>query len=264
MVVSRTIPKFEMARLGRSARILSFSTELLRTLWVVWYHAILIASIPQLQWSSAAIIPVAPARILTFVFLSLFSTMTALSLSAFYERLPLQVKKLSDKAILPTRGSDFAAGLDLSAAEPMTIRAGCRALIKTDLAIACPPGTYARVAPRSGLAYKHGIDVGAGVIDADYRGPLGVILFNFGEKDFQVNHGDRIAQLILEQIILPEVQDCQGELPAIGDRGAAGFGSTGVALPPVGPIVDEDEPPFTKQRTISPNASEEQDTNDMQ
>jgi dUTP pyrophosphatase len=199
-----------------------------------------------------------------FVFFSLFSTMTAFSASAFYERLPLHVKKLSDKAILPTRGSEFAAGLDLSAAEPMTIPAGCRALVKTDLAIACPPGTYARVAPRSGLAYKYGIDVGAGVIDADYRGPLGIILFNFGEKDFQVNHGDRIAQLILEQIVLPDVQECQGELPAIGDRGAAGFGSTGVALPPVGTIADTDEPAFTKQRMISPNASEEQDTNDMQ
>jgi dUTP pyrophosphatase len=179
----------------------------------------------------------------------------AISVAAFYERLPLHIKKLSDRAILPTRGSEFAAGLDLSAAEAKTIPAGGRALVPTDLAIACPPGTYARVAPRSGLAYKYGIDVGAGVVDADYRGPVGVILFNFGEHEFQVNHGDRIAQLILEQIALPEVHECIGELPLVGDRGAAGFGSTGVAL-------DASFSLSKKQQTITPNASLEEDQPD--
>lgn len=176
------------------------------------------------------------------------------AVSAFYQKLPLKIKKLSDKAILPTRGSDFAAGLDLSAAEPKTIPAGGRALVKTQLAIACPPGTYARIAPRSGLAYKYGIDVGAGVIDADYRGPVGVILFNFGDSDFEIKHGDRIAQLILEQIVLPDVEECLGELPAVGVRGEAGFGSTGVKT--------SDDNFSKKQRTITPNVSEEQDDNE--
>jgi len=141
----------------------------------------------------------------------------------------MQVKRLSEHAVLPTRGSDYAAGLDLSAAVHKIIPVGQRALVPTDLSIACPPGTYARIAPRSGLAYKKGIDVGAGVIDADYRGPVGVILFNFGEEDFVVQPGDRIAQLILEQIVLPDVVEVEGDLPQVGVRGEAGFGSTGVA-----------------------------------
>lgn len=140
----------------------------------------------------------------------------------------MQIQRLSEDATLPSRGSAYAAGLDLSSAVNFTISVGQRALIQTDLAIACPPGTYARIAPRSGLAYKKGIDVGAGVIDADYRGPVGVILFNFGQEDFVIQKGDRIAQLILEQIVLPDVVECK-ELPQIGDRGEAGFGSTGVS-----------------------------------
>ena len=91
-----------------------------------------------------------------------------------------------------------------------------------------PTGTPGprRVAPRSGLAYKKGIDVGAGVIDEDYRGEVGVILFNFGEEDFEVAPGDRIAQLILERIATPDVE-VVADLDAT-DRGAGGFGSTGV------------------------------------
>lgn len=80
-------------------------------------------------------------------------------------------------------------------------------------------------APRSGLALKNFIDVGAGVIDSDYRGPLGVLLFNFSDEPFQVRIGDRIAQLIIERISTPEVAIVD-ELPTT-DRGAGGFGSTG-------------------------------------
>ena len=156
----------------------------------------------------------------------------------FYRRLPLQIKKLSENAVIPVQGSKHAAGLDLSSAVNMTIKAGDRALVKTDLSIACPEGTYGRIAPRSGLAYKKGIDVGAGVIDADYRGPLGVILFNFGKEDFEVKQGDRIAQLILEQIVLPDIQEVENLDETV--RGEGGFGSTGVEA--------------KKQRTISPNA----------
>lgn len=175
---------------------------------------------------------------------------------SFYRHLPLSVKRLSPQATLPTRGSDFAAGLDLSAAEALCIPAGQRALVKTDLAIACPPGTYARIAPRSGLAYKNGIDVGAGVIDADYRGPVGVILFNFGDKDFSIQPGDRIAQLILEQIVLPDIVECplDEELPTVGARGTAGFGSTGMS---------SNEETAKKQRTISPAQSVKEGSDTM-
>jgi dUTP pyrophosphatase len=89
-----------------------------------------------------------------------------------------------------------------------------------------PPGTYGRVAPRSGLAWKHSIDVGAGVIDEDYRGNVGVILFNLSDVDFEVKEGDRIAQLVLEKIVTPEVEEVE-ELDESA-RGAGGFGSTGV------------------------------------
>lgn len=81
-------------------------------------------------------------------------------------------------------------------------------------------------APRSGLAWKHCIDVGAGVIDADYRGPVGVILFNHSDVDFEVKVGDRIAQLIIEVIMMPDVAEVEDLDATI--RGAGGFGSTGI------------------------------------
>eukprot|EP00250_Pteridium_aquilinum_P011891 c20371_g1_i2 orf=280-663(-) len=82
-------------------------------------------------------------------------------------------------------------------------------------------------APRSGLAWKHSIDVGAGVIDADYRGPVGVVLFNLSDQDFAIKSGDRVAQLILERIVTPEVLEVD-DLEETG-RGEGGFGSTGIA-----------------------------------
>jgi len=140
-------------------------------------------------------------------------------------RQTLRFAKLSEHAKAPTRGSAVAAGYDLYAAEDMVIEAGKRACVKTDIQIEVPDGTYGRVAPRSGLAAKHGIDVGAGVIDKDYRGNVMVLLFNFGESAFNVGRGDRIAQLVLEKISMAELE----ELPSLDetDRGEGGFGSTG-------------------------------------
>ena len=88
-------------------------------------------------------------------------------------------------------------------------------------------GTYGRIAPRSGLAVKKFIDTGAGVVDEDYRGPVGVVLFNHSEDDFEVKRGDRIAQLVLERIATPPVEVVE-ELDDT-TRGAGGFGSTGVS-----------------------------------
>ncbi|GFP92673.1 deoxyuridine 5'-triphosphate nucleotidohydrolase [Phtheirospermum japonicum] len=138
----------------------------------------------------------------------------------------LRVKKLSEKATLPSRGSPLSAGYDLSSATETKVPARGKALIPTDLSVAIPQGTYARIAPRSGLTWKHSIDVGAGVIDADYRGPVGVILFNHSDVDFEVKSGDRIAQLIIEKIVTPvvtEVDDLDSTV-----RGSGGFGSTGI------------------------------------
>lgn len=137
----------------------------------------------------------------------------------------LQVKLLSAAATLPRRGSAKAAGYDLASAADCTVPARGKAVVRTDLAIAIPPNTYARVAPRSGLAVKHFIDTAAGVIDEDYRGPVGVVLFNHGPNDFQVSKGDRIAQLILERIMTPEVEPVQELSSTV--RGSGGYGSTG-------------------------------------
>ncbi|EKM80436.1 hypothetical protein AGABI1DRAFT_113618 [Agaricus bisporus var. burnettii JB137-S8] len=137
----------------------------------------------------------------------------------------LLVKRLSEKAKLPTRGSPLAAGYDLYSAESKLIPARGQAMVDTQLSIAVPVGTYGRVAPRSGLASKFMIDTGAGVVDADYRGVIFVLLINHSEKDFQVNEGDRVAQLILERIYNPEVLEVDNLDETI--RGANGFGSTG-------------------------------------
>ncbi|KAI1330279.1 dUTP diphosphatase [Xylariaceae sp. FL0255] len=137
----------------------------------------------------------------------------------------LQIKKLAPTAKLPTRGSAFAAGYDLYASRPCTIPARGKAIVETDISIAVPLGTYGRVAPRSGLASKHFIDTGAGVIDADYRGPVKVLLFNHAETDFEVKEGDRVAQLVIERILTPDVVEVEELEESV--RGAGGFGSTG-------------------------------------
>jgi dUTP pyrophosphatase len=100
-----------------------------------------------------------------------------------------------------------------------------RTVVPTGIAVAVPGGTYGRVAPRSGLAAKSGIDVGAGVVDADYRGELKVVLFNHSDEPLYVKPGDRIAQLVLERIACASVHEVD-DLDAT-DRSADGFGSTG-------------------------------------
>jgi dUTP pyrophosphatase len=139
----------------------------------------------------------------------------------------LGIKRLSDDALMPTRGSDGAVGYDLYSTEDAIVpcQAG-RALVGTGIALVLPPGVYGRVAPRSGLAAKHCIGVGAGVIDPDYTGEVKVILFNHGENDFEVKKGDRIAQLILEKCEVPPIGEIIN-LVKETERGSGGFGSTG-------------------------------------
>ena len=142
----------------------------------------------------------------------------------------LLVQKLSPSATIPQRGSALAAGYDLASAHDCVVPARGKALVKTDLAIALPALCYGRIAPRSGLAWKKFIDVGAGVIDADYRGNVGVVLFNHGKEDLVVQRGDRVAQLVLERISMMPCQEVE-DLDAT-ERGAGGFGSTGVSASP--------------------------------
>lgn len=145
----------------------------------------------------------------------------------YRQLLEINVKKLSENATIPTQGTKFAAGYDLYAAEDEVVFCGTRKLIKTNISMEITPGYYGRIAPRSGLAYKSGIDVLAGVIDSDYRGDIGVILYNTDKNiDFVVKKGDRIAQIIFEacySATLNTVENLDNTL-----RQGGGYGSTGV------------------------------------
>jgi dUTP pyrophosphatase len=137
----------------------------------------------------------------------------------------LEFKRLDPSAMLPTRGSVASAGLDLYSIEDITIAPHQRVLARTGLAVAIPEGFYGRIAPRSGLAMKTGLDVLSGVIDADYRGEIGCLLYNTGDQPIELIKGSKICQFIIEQIITPEAVWAD-DLSATA-RGAGGFGSTG-------------------------------------
>lgn len=136
----------------------------------------------------------------------------------------LRFKQLDPKAVLPARGSALAAGLDLCSIEDAELGPKQRAMVRTGLAAAIPPGFYGRVAPRSGLAAKNGLDVLAGVIDSDYRGEICCVLYNTGDQTISLPAGSKICQLIIEQIITPEAR-WVNDLDSTA-RGAGGFGST--------------------------------------
>ena len=123
----------------------------------------------------------------------------------------LSVQKLTNSAKAPMRQTDQAAGYDLYSAETTIIEPNSRKLIKTDIAISIPEGTYARIAAQSGLATKYSIDVG--VIDADYRGEVKILLINNSIKPFEIKKHDCIAQMILEKNMTPEVSIIE-ELPS--------------------------------------------------
>jgi dUTP diphosphatase len=143
------------------------------------------------------------------------------------EETQLLVKLLSDSAQCPKAGSEGAAGMDLYADKELTIDPNGKALVPLNISIKVPWGYYGRIAPRSSLAYKHHIDVGAGVVDSDYMGPVGVVLFNLSpDTPFKVNVGDRVAQLILERISVPTIT-VVSEFQYSTKRGEGGFGSTG-------------------------------------
>ena len=138
----------------------------------------------------------------------------------------LYVKKLSENATIPTRGSSKSAGLDLYATNYFALGSGDRGLISLDISFGIPEGYYIRIAPRSGLAHKNGIAVWAGVVDQDYTGKVSVILYNSGKDVFFIKKGDRIAQAILEKINIPEIVEVENLDDT--ERGSGGFGSTGV------------------------------------
>ncbi|MCS7262925.1 MAG: dUTP diphosphatase [Aquificaceae bacterium] len=130
---------------------------------------------------------------------------------------------------LPFYATEHASGMDLLAAveEPLLIKPLGRALVPTGIAVELPPGFEAQVRPRSGLALRHGVTLlnSPGTVDADYRGEVKVILVNLGQEDFLVRRGDRIAQLVVCQVVRVELEEVE-ELSTTG-RAERGFGSTG-------------------------------------
>lgn len=141
----------------------------------------------------------------------------------------IEVKKLSPNAILPSYGSDGAAGMDLYACldHSLLISVGRRMLVPTKIAVAIPRGYEGQVRPRSGLAWKHGLTVlnTPGTIDSDYRGEIMVMIENRGDKPYMIAGGDRIAQLVIAPCPTASIEEV--EVLDATPRGAGGFGSTG-------------------------------------
>jgi len=138
--------------------------------------------------------------------------------------MPLYLQRLTETAQRPTRATEGAAGLDLYADETVTIPEYHRAWVSTGIAVAIAPGYCGMVWPRSGLAGK-GLDTSAGVIDCDFRGELKVLMVNGSHERKTVKAGDRIAQLLIMPVGMPNVIEVDA-LPAT-ERGENGFGSTG-------------------------------------
>lgn len=132
---------------------------------------------------------------------------------------------------LPEYESAQAAGMDLRAAltKPLVLKPGERALVPTGIQMALPQGYEAQIRPRSGLAYKHGITMlnTPGTIDSDYRGEVKVLAINHGTESYTINHGDRIAQMVISPVLHAKIRELKS-LPGT-DRGEGGFGSTGVS-----------------------------------
>ncbi|WP_027634061.1 dUTP diphosphatase [Clostridium hydrogeniformans] len=140
----------------------------------------------------------------------------------------LLVEKINEKAIIPFRAHDGDAGMDLFSIEEVIIKPMERKLIHTGIKIGLPKNTEAQVRPRSGLALKHGITVlnTPGTIDEGYRGEIGVILINLSNEDFKVEVGMKIAQMVIKEVLVLDVEEVS-ELTET-ERGEGGFGSTGV------------------------------------
>ena len=148
------------------------------------------------------------------------------------EEKPRQIifKKLHKDSIVPKKGSPLAAGYDLFCYtdKDIIIESMGKSKIPTGISVQLPHNTYGRIAPRSGLTWKQFLDVGAGVVDEDYRGEILVILFNFSKDNVTIKNGDKIAQFIVERIMPtePVIYEPDQELSET-KRGEKGFGSTG-------------------------------------
>lgn len=140
-------------------------------------------------------------------------------------RTVLEVRRLHPDAVVPERKTAGSVGHDLHSVEHVIVRPRSLSLVGTGIGVRLPYETYARIAPRSGLSLK-GIDVLAGVVDPDWTAEIKVVLYNHADTSWEVEVGDRIAQLIVERVALPIVVECVDAREAT-ERGTNGFGSTG-------------------------------------
>ena len=137
----------------------------------------------------------------------------------------LNVKKLDEDSVVPTKANGSDAGYDLYASHGTILQKHVHKLIKTGISMAIPDGYVGLIWPRSGMAYKYGIDVFAGVIDSSYRGEIGVVLYNSQYSNYSIEKGDRIAQILFQRIenfdlnLVENLDDT--------NRGTGGFGSSG-------------------------------------
>lgn len=138
----------------------------------------------------------------------------------------IQIKRTSNDAVIPAKTNLNDAGYDLSSIEKVLLGPMQRHCVSTGVIIAVPEGYYARIAPRSGLAVKKGIDVLAGVVDSGYRGEIKVVLINLGNQAHRILKGDRVAQIIIEKCFDAEFEEVSSFVEN-DERGAAGFGSSG-------------------------------------
>ncbi|PID62685.1 MAG: dUTP diphosphatase [Ignavibacteriae bacterium] len=148
------------------------------------------------------------------------------------KKIDLLIKRISDKFLdipLPHYATEGSSGMDIRAAieEPLIIPAGKVIMVPTNISIEIPLGYEIQVRPRSGLAAKNNIGLlnSPGTIDSDYRGEIKIILFNFGNEDFIINRGDRIAQLIIAEVVIANV--IETDKLKNSERGSGGFGHTG-------------------------------------
>ena len=146
----------------------------------------------------------------------------------------IKFKRLTVDAIVPTASTPGSAGMDISARVHAVIPVREWITVPTGIALEIPSDCYARIAPRSGLAFSYGLMVNAGVVDSDYRGEIKVIMYNPGTSAYRISPGDKIAQLIFERIYAPadlrvqilDADDTSGGTLSESSRGDQGFGST--------------------------------------
>jgi len=150
-------------------------------------------------------------------------------LNTYFQNIKLCVEKCHKGAKLPIIKTSKSAGYDLHSVEGGVVGPRSHTLVKTGIKMKIPDGYCGQIWSRSGLSVKHGIETGAGIIDSDYSGEIGVVLHNYTDEEFKYEAGTRIAQILLVPVYTPKIYECENiNQYHDGDRGENGFGSTGM------------------------------------